>query len=377
MLAAAALVAGIVTGPTSDSVAIALVRASADAVGPAARRAVAGLETRAEVVGPRGRFAVEISSALDGRLRYVQRGPGRRTSEIGIDGLPWARDAAGAAILTDSVTGAMARGHDLHRIVLALGEWLGAPKLGADTVIGSRPVRRVDGVDAFGLAATLFIGDDKLPAGLGFTNPTSHGAARVVVLLDDWREANGIRLFHSASFVHGGDRYDYRYTRIRLSATAPAGVAAPAGVRRLVAARRDDLRRLLELHAAGRQAHIEADPDLLVSGFSHDYTNIARGDVARPTREASRDRFGRYLAASRFLEWDDVRPPTVRIALDGSMAHVTVLKRVRIVSAANAADSSHTVYAWTALYEKRAGEWRLVSLTSTDRPGRPDELVGR
>ena len=36
---------------------------------------------------------------------------------------------------------------------------------------------------------------------------------------------------------------------------------------------------------------------------------------------------------------------------------------------------SHTVYAWTALYEKRAGTWGVVSVTSADRPGRADEIA--
>ena len=363
--------------PPADSAAVALLHAAANAVGPAARRAAAGLETRAEVTGPRSRFAVEISSALDGRLRYVQLGPGDRRSEIGLDGLPWIRDAAGGATLTDSVTGATARGHDLHRIVLTLPDWMRAPALGPDTVLAGAPVRRVDGVDGFGLPVALFVGRDGMPAGLGFTNPTSNGASGIIVLLADWRLSRGLRLFHAATFVHGADRYAYRYVRLSTLDSAPPGVGAPPEVRTLVAARAADLRQLLEAHEAGRRAHLEADADLLVSGFAHDYANVARGEVSRPERAASRERFSRYLAASRFLEWDDIEPPAVRIALDGSMAHVTVRKRVRIVSAANAADTSHTVYAWTALFEKRAGEWRLVSITSTDRPGRPEEVVQR
>lgn len=360
-----------------DSVAVALLRAAADAIGPASRRAVQGLETRADVVGPRSSFAVEITSALDGRLRYVQRGPASRRSEIGFDGLFWARNAAGRAVLTDSVTGSMARGHDLHRIVLTLPEWMRSPVRGTDTVLAGAPVRRLDGVDGFGLPVALFIGPDGLPAGLGFTNPTSNGSRSILLLLGDWRTSRGLHLFHAATFIHGGDRYAYRYTRVAPLDAAPRGVAAPAEVRALVAARAADLRQLLDAHEAGRRAHLEADADLLVSGFAHDYANIARGEVSRPERAASRERFSRYLAASRFLEWSDIEPPAVRIALDGSMAHVTVRKRVRIVSTANAADSSHTVYAWTSLFEKRAGEWRLVSVTSTDRPGQPDEVVQR
>jgi hypothetical protein len=36
---------------------------------------------------------------------------------------------------------------------------------------------------------------------------------------------------------------------------------------------------------------------------------------------------------------------------------------------------SRTIHAWTALDEKRAGEWRLVSVTPTECTGRPDEIA--
>lgn len=52
------------------------------------------------------------------------------------------------------------------------------------------------------------------------------------------------------------------------------------------------------------------------------------------------------------------------------MAWVLVHKRVRVAPAADPeADPEHTVFAWLETWEKRSGEWKLTSVTSTERPG--------
>lgn len=141
-------------------------------------------------------------------------------------------------------------------------------------------------------------------------------------------------------------------------------------------AREAERRALLELQRTERRAHLEKDPDLLVSLFADDFLGVAAGEVTRSSRDEQRDRFAGYLEAVDFLEWEDVEPPVVRVSGDGSMGWALVRKRVRVVPVDEPdAEPRHTVFAWLETWEKRAGEWKLTSVTSTERPGGP--IAGR
>lgn len=124
---------------------------------------------------------------------------------------------------------------------------------------------------------------------------------------------------------------------------------------------------LLRLQDAQRRAHLEGDADLLVSMFAEDFTEIARGEVTRPTREESRARFQAYFDRANLLAWEDVTPPVITISDDGSMAHVIVRKRVRWTTD-GAAEEAEAEYAWLETYRKRDGRWRLTAIASTQRP---------
>lgn len=138
---------------------------------------------------------------------------------------------------------------------------------------------------------------------------------------------------------------------------------------RYATGREADRRALLALQETERRAHLEKDPDLLLALFADDFLSVAGGRVTRPSRAENRERFAGYLESVEFLQWDDVEPPVIRISDDGSMAWVLVHKRVRVVPAADPeADPEHTVFAWLETWEKRSEEWKLTSVTSTERP---------
>jgi len=140
-------------------------------------------------------------------------------------------------------------------------------------------------------------------------------------------------------------------------------------------AARPDLAReraaLLELHEAQRRAHLAEDAEALVALFADDYFELADGVLRCPTAEESRARFGRYFEAVEFLAWEDVAPPEIELAADGTLATMTVRKLVRLRTrdADGTERLERTLYAWLASCAKDAdGRWRLASVTSTRRP---------
>ena len=130
------------------------------------------------------------------------------------------------------------------------------------------------------------------------------------------------------------------------------------------------LEELLQLHHRHRVSHVTGDAASLAATLADPFLDVGRGRVDRRTRQEAADRFEAYFAASTFLEWEDVRPPVVRMSSDRSQAIVHVEKRVRVLS--RAADGGHADtaerFAWTETWRRGDGGWRLASTTSTRGP---------
>lgn len=127
---------------------------------------------------------------------------------------------------------------------------------------------------------------------------------------------------------------------------------------------------LLELHEMQRRAHVEENAAGLVALFDEPFFELRDGVLQQPTREASLARLQRYFDAVEFLAWDDLSPPRIEIARDGSMATMAVQKlvRVRTQDADGAARIERTLFAWMASCVHRDLGWRIASVASTRRP---------
>lgn len=141
-----------------------------------------------------------------------------------------------------------------------------------------------------------------------------------------------------------------------LLACGPAGAQTPAA------------ERLLQLHHRERVAHVLGDADLLGALFTDALIQIDGGAVGSVPRDSARARFARYFAAQRFLEWEDVRPPLIRVSPGGSWAEVIVEKRVRTVPTDTVAGRpSHARFAWMERWRRSGDDWRLAAIASTER----------
>lgn len=136
--------------------------------------------------------------------------------------------------------------------------------------------------------------------------------------------------------------------------------------------------RLLELHEAQRRAHLAEDAAGLVALFADDFSELRDGVLTRPTRAESEARLRRYFDSVEFLAWDDLAPPELRLAADGSLATVAVQKlvRVRTTDADGQPLLERTLFAWLATCVREGERWRLASIASTRRrPGAETTLA--
>ncbi|HYF65204.1 MAG TPA: DUF4440 domain-containing protein [Herpetosiphonaceae bacterium] len=130
----------------------------------------------------------------------------------------------------------------------------------------------------------------------------------------------------------------------------------------------ESIQELLQIQAQQRAAHLGADAGLLVEIHADDFLSVANGQVTRPTREESRQRFQRYFDLVTFLAWEDTAPPLIWVAADASLATVIVQKRVhlRYADQAGAERTEETRFAWHETYRREGGRWRLAAMVSTN-----------
>ena len=135
---------------------------------------------------------------------------------------------------------------------------------------------------------------------------------------------------------------------------------------------------LLRSNEVQRRAHLNGDAELLVAEIDQEMTSVSDGAISSASREAILARFRGYFAQVRYRSWDDMRPPLVRIADDGSIASVTVQKLVelRAADAEIEAPGQFVQFAWEASYRRADdGRWLLVANTSTRKPLSAEEAA--
>lgn len=130
-------------------------------------------------------------------------------------------------------------------------------------------------------------------------------------------------------------------------------------------------RRLLQLHADERRGHFDLDPQLVFGRADDPWLYIRSGQFQRVPREAAMDRLRQSFEGVTYHEWEDLEPPVVRVAADGSMGWIATRVGVRLTRAdASGAQQEYSfVYAGIDTYEKRDGDWvRVANVSTFDEP---------
>ncbi len=128
----------------------------------------------------------------------------------------------------------------------------------------------------------------------------------------------------------------------------------------------DDRQALLDIHATERRAHLEGDAALIASVFADDVWEAGRGQLRRESRADAEARFSTYFASVRYSVWDDLQPPHVWISADGQSAWMAIHIEARLVATEGESEQEVAFEsAWIAVYEKSAGRWQMVGVSSS------------
>jgi hypothetical protein len=126
------------------------------------------------------------------------------------------------------------------------------------------------------------------------------------------------------------------------------------------------LRKLLQQE---RKAHFEKNVDLFVSEFADSMITVNKGKVTKHSIEQNKKRIEPYFTSVKFIKWDDVAEPVIKFSDDGSMAYAIVQKEVILTypDSTGKAFFDTTHYAWTSIYHKQKGEWKIECNISTNK----------
>lgn len=118
-----------------------------------------------------------------------------------------------------------------------------------------------------------------------------------------------------------------------------------------------------------RKAHFERNVDLFMSEFADGMIQVNKGKVTTTTKELNKERIGKYFGSVQFIKWDDTAKPIIRFSDDGSLAYAIVQKDVIVTypDTTGKAFNDTTHYAWSSIYRKRNGEWKVECNISTDK----------
>lgn len=126
---------------------------------------------------------------------------------------------------------------------------------------------------------------------------------------------------------------------------------------------------ILSMLQTERKAHFDRNVDLFMSEFADGMISVNKGEVNFDSKEEHKKRIDSYFGSVQFIKWDDTAEPVIRFADDGSLAYAIIQKEVILTYPDSTGkpfyDTTH--YAWSSIYRKQNGEWKVECNVSTNK----------
>jgi len=126
---------------------------------------------------------------------------------------------------------------------------------------------------------------------------------------------------------------------------------------------------ILRLLQQERKAHFDRDAELFMSEFADSMLSVNKGKVTVSTPAENKRRISNYFNSVKFIKWDDVADPVIRLSRDGTLAYAVVQKLVIVQypDSSGKEQADTTDYAWVSIYRKEKGEWKVEANISTNQ----------
>ena len=131
-----------------------------------------------------------------------------------------------------------------------------------------------------------------------------------------------------------------------------------------------EIEALALLQQQEQKAHLGEEPALLVNMLNDTLTQIKNGVVSHFTKDQMTQKLSDYFYSVEFIKWEDATTPVYTLSEDGTMAYIIVQKHVEVnIEKDSATVRQDTDFAWSELWKKKDGKWKMYSIATTDIQG--------
>lgn len=317
----------------------------------------------ADCIGPNGTYSTKIASFRTNKTRFEQTysyKPDRLIVNINEDAV-WTVSEKGPDIST-AFQRMAARGHEYQKMAFDVRSFFTGLRLAGEEEFEGNTSIKLSGKNELGMDADVHF--DKLTkrfSGYVLKIPNSDKTITNVVL--EWKRVGNLRLPSVVRATDDQGDWTLRFHTITLNKAVEKLLEIPPRVA--------DIAELLRLHEQQKEAHLSYNAGLFVEMFADQLMQLQRGSVVTRSRSENLARFKSYFSTFNFQEWENIKPPIVKVSNDGSMATIVVQKSVKgtFRNEKGEEEFDHTVFAWLEVWERIDGKWKITTVASTEKNG--------
>jgi len=318
----------------------------------------------ADCIGPKGTYTTTVVSFREDVMSFNQTYSYKAPSSVLINReTVWGKEpGTGDLVLLDGFQRMVARLHEYQKMAFEPRKFFKEIEFVGEDDFAGKPALKMGAKTELDIPAFLYFDiSTKRLAGYRLLLPNSTDT--VTNILTEWKKVGLLTLPSKVTAIDKAGEWTIRFHTIRLNSADHKILEVPPRVA--------DQAELLRLHQQQKTAHLSYNADLFVDMFADNLTQVQRGSVVTRTKAENLARFKSYFSTFKFDEWEDIHPPVIKVSNDGSMATITVQKRVRGTYKNEKGEEvpDTTIFAWLEVWEKIAGKWKVVTVASTEKTG--------
>lgn len=321
---------------------------------------IRSINAHAVCVGPKGKYTTTIISFRTGKTHFGQTYSYRDTpSNILINGnLVWEKHSEK---LSTPFQRLVVRLHEYQMMAFDFQNFFKDFELAGEEEFAGRMSNKVRAKNELGMMMLLYF-DKGTNRFSGYVLQIPDSTETVRNVFTEWRKVGKLTLPSTITATDKDGEWLLRFHTITLNKADEKWLDVPPRVA--------DMAELLRLHRQQRTAHLTYDAELFTEMFAENLIQVQRGATISRTKAENLARFRSYFASFKFQEWEDIKPPAVKVSKDGSMATIIVQKRVRGTYKNEKGEDvfENTVFAWIEVWEKIDGKWKVSVVASTEKP---------
>lgn len=320
---------------------------------------IRSLEVFADCVGPKGKYTTEIVSFRDDKTRFTQRFSYKEElTDILINNkLAWQNTDLS---LVSPFQKLVVHLHEYQKMAFDFQKMFHDFVLEGYEVFEKRPSIKVRAKNELNDTIYLYF-DAETKLFAGYVLPIPNSSESVKNVFNEWKMVGKLRLPVKVTATDSSGDWVLNFQKISLNKADTKIFEVPPRVA--------DFAELMKLHEQQKTAHLTYNAELFVEMFAENLTQVQKGNVVTRTKAESLARFKNYFSSFKFIEWENYKPPVVRISKDGTMATIVVQKRVRGTYKNEKGEEvlDQTDFAWIEVWEKQNGKWKIVTVASTEK----------